>query len=776
MLKRFIFTTILFFSFVYAIEFDGFSKVEDFNTTALRKQWWDSQEYQWKLTFNVLLGRGKTITKPPDESILKLYNRDALFLYGFELTNLSGLKYLTNLRNLNAGYNNLTSIKGVENLTNLIKLKVNDNRITSIKEVKNLVNLQEFRCEYNDIYEIESVSNLIHLERLNISNNFISDISGLENIVLLQELKMGTNEIKSLINLSKLKNLKYLRADRNKIKTLEGITQLTNLERVNLSRNELVSLQGIENLTKIKQFYFSSNFDLDEDEVDRVKSLLKKKRERYIYIILALFLIIVIIILVIILYEIHKRIKEIEKKIQRKKSIKNLLKDKSAHYFFDEKRGLIWWNNLDDDWKNLFNIHLNNGDSLFIPKANMIKKLFAETHFIFKANTVKTLSGLNNLTRIRKLTFFNETPKFLELFNNLESLNNLKNLKHINFSTNKIKNISNYETLCQKYKITYQKNDKIYTKKGSIIKLNESKCHFKYPIVVLGNIEGIHRGHAKLLTVLSRRAKETSGEAIVLTFSYHTYHILELKVKPFMILEKDKKERIFFKKYKIHSLLYLDFTRELKDLSAEDFIKNILFEAIGTKEIICGYDTQFGKDRKGDYKLLQRVGKKYGIRTFIIRPYKIVNEIVSSNTIRQKLKQGDIVEANKYLGRKYSIVGKVVTGKKIGRKLGFPTVNITPVQELKLIPKNGVYITFIKIRGRKHYSLTNIGIAPSIKNSKERNIETYILGFNGVFYQKRVEIFFLERLRDEEKFSSKQKLVAQIKKDIEKLEDYDRVN
>ena len=753
-----------------------FKTADYFNTQDRRTLWWESLNYDWKLAFNIILGQGRTTLKPNDDWIANLFNRDALYLFGLELKELSGLSNLTNLKNINAGYNKLVSLNGIQELDNLIKLKVNDNFLVSIDEVKNLTNLQEFRCEYNDITDISSIRGLTKLKRLNISNNFVTDISSLENLVLLEELIMGFNEVGSLSSLSKLKQLKFLRAEYNRIENLRGITALDKLENVYLTGNRLISLEGVQNLKKLKQFFYSANRDLSATEIGKVSSYFQQKKIR-LYLLGVIFMFLAASVLIVVAFKkMHTRIKRLEKKRVLRQKIKEKLLDKPATFFNTEKRLLVWWSNLAKEWKKIFNIEMNNGETLFLPEFTHMRILLRKPSLVFKANTIVDLKGLNNLTRLKTLSFFNETPQFLALFDDTSALSNLKALSTINFSTQKIREIKGYKNLSEKYEINSPKSDLIYEKKGKIIQDLDRKCFFRYATAVLGNFEGIHVGHHKILSALQRRTKETSGEAVVISFSYHTMNTLHQQVEPYMILERDKKERIFFRKYKIHSIVYLDFTSQMKNTEPTEFIEKYLHKMLGIKEIFIGYDTRFGKDRKGDYKLLKSKGSELGIRSFVVPPQKIGNSIISSRLVRNLLKSGEIGLANKYLGRRYSIVGKVVKGSGFGRKLGFPTVNLEPLQKDKLIPKDGVYITTTRIHGRRYFCLTNIGKAPSVKQDKKRTIETYIYSYSSNLYSRRLDVVFLKRLRREVKFSSKKALKSQIGRDLSFLKKFIRVH
>jgi len=314
------------------------------------------------------------------------------------------------------------------------------------------------------------------------------------------------------------------------------------------------------------------------------------------------------------------------------------------------------------------------------------------------------------------------------------------------------------------------------TLKPNIVNLGKQSIKFEYPIVVIGNFEGIHLGHDKILKKLKLTEQTTGGQSVVLTYKYHTSEFFAKKnsknIKPYMLLEPGEKERILLEKYKVHSILYLGFNEKIFNLSAENFIREILIKKIGAKEIICGYDTHFGKNRLGNYHLLLKMAVPLGLKIHLVNPHKIDGTIISSNKIRFLITHGYMQQVREFLGRDYSISGKVVGGKKKGRENGFPTMNISPIQKNKLYPGQGVYITLTKIDEKSYYGLTNIGVAPTLKTDNKIIIENYLCNFSGNLYDKLVRVNFLKYLRRETKFKNHQELIGQIKMDVEELKKF----
>ncbi|MEA3476064.1 MAG: bifunctional riboflavin kinase/FAD synthetase [Candidatus Cloacimonadota bacterium] len=295
--------------------------------------------------------------------------------------------------------------------------------------------------------------------------------------------------------------------------------------------------------------------------------------------------------------------------------------------------------------------------------------------------------------------------------------------------------------------------------------IHKIKHKLKNLVVTVGTFDGVHLGHQKIMQTLVKRAKAIDGISVVITYHPHPLEILNNKHFPYLLTEKIKKEE-FLKKIGIDYVLWLDFDNRLANLSPEDFIKAYFVDKLSAKEIIVGYDWHFGKNRTGNYHLLKRYEKVYGYKTDIVKEVKIGKKIVSSTKIREYIRDGKIESAQKMLGRYYSILGKVVPGDKIGRQLGFPTINLEPVEPRKLLPQCGVYLTKTEFKQNKMCGLTNIGKKPTIKkNNRKKFIETYIFDFDKEIYSKKIELFFIRRIRDEKKFASKEELIEQIKLD-----------
>jgi len=295
--------------------------------------------------------------------------------------------------------------------------------------------------------------------------------------------------------------------------------------------------------------------------------------------------------------------------------------------------------------------------------------------------------------------------------------------------------------------------------------LHKIQKHLKNPVVTIGTFDGVHIGHKALLTRMVERTKVLDGVSIVITYHPHPIEILKKKVYPFLLTEKIKKEQ-FLKEVGIDYVLWLDFDLNIAHLTPEEFVRDYLYKQIGAKEIIIGYDWHFGKNRSGDYHLLKKIERELDFHVEMVDEVLVDDEIVSSTAIRKYLSEGNIQRANKMLGRNYCIMGTVEKGDQIGRGFGYPTSNLKPLEIRKLYPAIGVYITQLKYAHKMFWGLTNVGTRPTIdKNNRQKNVETHILDFNEHIYEQEIELFFIQKIRDEVEFESIDALAKQIRKD-----------
>ena len=292
--------------------------------------------------------------------------------------------------------------------------------------------------------------------------------------------------------------------------------------------------------------------------------------------------------------------------------------------------------------------------------------------------------------------------------------------------------------------------------------INEFNCK-KSTIITIGTFDGVHLGHQKILKKLNVEAENNRLESSVLTFFPHPRTVLnpDSSLKLINTIE----ERIsLFKKSKIDNLIVHPFTKNFSELDSEVYVKNILVDQLRAKIVLIGYDHKFGKNRTADINNLKEYGIKYNFKVIEIKAKEINDIAISSTKIRNSIKDGDIQLTNSYLGYEFSFFGKVVRGNSIGKTLGFPTANIEIESDLKLIPKNGVYLISTIINKKIIFGMMNIGIKPTT-NENTKSIEVNLFDFNQDLYDKNITVYIKQFLREEIKFDSLNELKLQIEKD-----------
>ncbi|MFZ2866243.1 MAG: bifunctional riboflavin kinase/FAD synthetase [Ignavibacteriaceae bacterium] len=288
----------------------------------------------------------------------------------------------------------------------------------------------------------------------------------------------------------------------------------------------------------------------------------------------------------------------------------------------------------------------------------------------------------------------------------------------------------------------------------------------KNTVLTLGTFDGIHPGHLKIIGRLVSCSKEKGCRSVVITFYPHPRTILGNDNSVKMLTTQEEKIELL-EKLGVENLLIINFTKEFASLSAEDFIYDYLINGIGLTEIVLGHDHHFGKGRRGNAELLQKIADKEGFIVTKAEAFMIDGEAVSSTKIRNALAEGDIIRANKLLGRNYEFSGIVVGGDKRGRELGFPTANIKLSSQEKLLPASGVYAVKVMVENERHTGLLSIGNRPTFYNQGELVSEVYIYDFNREIYGAKVTTELVERLRGEVKFNSAEELINQMNTDKE---------
>ena len=279
---------------------------------------------------------------------------------------------------------------------------------------------------------------------------------------------------------------------------------------------------------------------------------------------------------------------------------------------------------------------------------------------------------------------------------------------------------------------------------------------YKKPVVTLGVFDGVHRGHIDILKATLRQARKIKGASVVLTFRPHpqerqSLYSLEHRLRLIAALGID-------------ICIVINFNQSFARIPPEGFVKDILCKKIRADYVFVGRNFRFGKDARGDYKTLKRLSKIYNFKLKLFRVVKTKNKPVSSTSIRNAIKKGDILTAQKLLSRPVSVLGTVIKGSSVARSLGFSTANIDPHHEV--IPPSGVYAVRVIFRQRQLFGVCNIGTRPTFKTQAKRHIEVHIFNFQQNIYGEYLEVQFIKKLRDEKKFVSAATLAQQIKKDI----------
>jgi riboflavin kinase/FMN adenylyltransferase len=288
-----------------------------------------------------------------------------------------------------------------------------------------------------------------------------------------------------------------------------------------------------------------------------------------------------------------------------------------------------------------------------------------------------------------------------------------------------------------------------------------------FSVVTIGNFDGLHIGHKKIIDKVVELSKKYSFEPVLFTFNNHPLKFFGTNVE--LIMPEEKKIDAIFKSG-IRHIISVDFTENIANMNPELFVREILVKKLNAKYVVVGYDYRFGRKRKGDFELLKMLSLKYGFSAIKIDKVEIENTTVSSSNIRKLIKEGNISLANKMLGREFEIEGLVKGGDNLGRLIGYPTANIEYGNFI--VPKYGVYITKTVIDGIEYPSVTNVGVRPTIKEKDELRIETYILDFDKDIYSKIVSIKFLFYLRGELKFDTFEDLKRKIDEDVKIAKEY----
>lgn len=287
--------------------------------------------------------------------------------------------------------------------------------------------------------------------------------------------------------------------------------------------------------------------------------------------------------------------------------------------------------------------------------------------------------------------------------------------------------------------------------------------NFEGSVVTIGNFDGVHLGHVELFRRLKANSLSRNLPAVAVTFEPHPLKILAPDTAPCLITTFEQKIALI-SDTGVDCLAVIPFDLEMSQMAAESFVGTILCESLGMRHLIIGHDYAFGRGREGNYETLERLGLELGFTLEDLEPVGAGDMIYSSTLVRSRMLAGDMAAVSRILGRYHMITGKVVHGREIGHSLGFPTANITTLNEL--IPPDGVYAVVVSVEGRLVKGACNIGINPTFEGTL-RTIEVFLLDFSGEIYGSEIAVYFVHRLRDVKKFPNTAELVNAIKDDVE---------
>ena len=289
------------------------------------------------------------------------------------------------------------------------------------------------------------------------------------------------------------------------------------------------------------------------------------------------------------------------------------------------------------------------------------------------------------------------------------------------------------------------------------------------PVVTIGTFDGVHLGHQKVIENLKKISKNSSGESVVFTFHPHPRTVVSSRDGSLRLLSTQEEKIVLLQKMGIEHLIVYPFTREFSKLTYDEFVRKILVEQMNLNSLVIGYDHHFGKGRQGDFESLALLSRQLGFKIERLDELTLGDKVISSTKIRKALEEGEVHKANQYLGYQYILMGKVIEGRQLGRKLGFPTANIEPLDPLKLVPGNGVYAVRVEIYGTIYKGMLNIGVRPTVDyNADHRSIEVNIFDFDKDIYHSQITLHFVEKLRNEQKFPNLEALREEMIRDKER--------
>jgi riboflavin kinase/FMN adenylyltransferase len=295
----------------------------------------------------------------------------------------------------------------------------------------------------------------------------------------------------------------------------------------------------------------------------------------------------------------------------------------------------------------------------------------------------------------------------------------------------------------------------------------------KNPVLTIGTFDGVHVGHQKIIEKMKEIARKTNGETVIFTFFPHPRMVVNPANHGIQLIQSQEEKFEKLAKLGVDHVIVFPFTKAFSEITAAEFVSDILISKLNIHTIIVGYDHQFGKNREGNLTYLENKGKECGFEVIEIPAHEINAVNVSSSKIRHALSEGDIETANHYLNGSFEIWGKVIHGNKLGRSIGFPTANIGVDDSLKIVPGKGVYAVTVSIDGGKAlFGMMNIGVRPTVNQELKETIEVNIFDFKEDIYEKSVRVCLHKRIRNEHKFDGIASLTTQLKQDEKTVRSY----
>ncbi len=288
--------------------------------------------------------------------------------------------------------------------------------------------------------------------------------------------------------------------------------------------------------------------------------------------------------------------------------------------------------------------------------------------------------------------------------------------------------------------------------------------NIQFPVVTIGMFDGVHIGHQQIFVQLIAKARENNGESIVITFDTHPRMVLQNDSYKLKFINSYQEKIQFIENAGIDHLVFLPFTKEFSKKTTEEFVKDFLVNALHIKALILGYNNRFGNKETNNFNLLSALSEEFKFDIEQVEVKDIDGITVSSTKIREALDKGNIQLANRLLGYHYELSGKVVMGNQIGQTIGYPTANIDLENDFKLIPALGVYAIKAEWNHHIYNGMLNIGIRPTL-NINKLSIEAHLFDFDTNIYGQYIKVYFVDKIRDEQRFSNLDELVVQLNKD-----------